>query len=65
LGLLGGVFGFLTAIPAVVLGHVFFSSHKKNESALYKRMAFGGLIFGYLGIIYSSVIVILLLKIFR
>ena len=30
LGSLSGVFGFLTAIPGVVLGHVFLTSHKKK-----------------------------------
>ena len=61
------VLGFLKAIPDVVFGHVFLTSHKKNEcteSATYRRMAMGGLIFGYIGIIYSSVLVILLFKIF-
>jgi hypothetical protein len=67
LGLLSGIFGLFTAIPSVVCGHVFLylDKRKKNyKNETYKRMAVGGLIFGYTGILYSCIILILIVKIF-
>ena len=67
LGLLSGVLGFLTAIPSIICGHIYLARIKKNPAAIddgYKRMALGGLIFGYLGLTLWVILMFLFWRIF-
>ena len=66
LGLLSGIFGFFTAIPPIICAHLFLYKMKRSSieiDATYHRMAIGGLIFGYTGLLVWIFIVILLMDI--
>ncbi len=67
LGLLSGILSFFTAIPSIVCGHLVMYKIKKNpskEKETYKRMAIGGLVFGYIGFILWLIIVFMFKDIF-
>jgi hypothetical protein len=67
LGISSGVLGIFTAIPSIICGHLYLAKLKRNPTEInenYKRMAVGGLIFGYLGFTLWMVIMILLWRIF-
>jgi Sec-independent protein translocase protein TatA len=53
--------GIIIAIAAVVMGHIFLSNAKKNNSVNGKGMATTGLICGYIGLILSLFVAILIL----
>jgi len=66
-GILSGVLGIFTAIPSIICGHLYLARIKRNPAEInegYKRMAVGGLIFGYFGFTLWMVIMILLWRIF-
>ena len=67
LGALSGVLGYFTAIPSIILGHLFLYRFKRNpeEYTLQKkRIVYGGLLFGYIGFLLWTYIGYLFLKIF-
>ena len=66
LGLLSGIFGFFTAIPAIICGHILLYKIKRNivdPNITNRNMAIGGLIFGYTGLFLWLYLVSLLMQV--
>ncbi len=56
LGFLSGLFGFISGIPSIIVGHIALRKAKKNNfqsNLAYKRMAIFGLCLGYNGTLMS------------
>jgi xanthine/uracil permease len=58
------MFGIITAIPAIVLGHISLSKHKKNPEYKGRKIAIAGIILGYLGIFVTLAILLRFLSIY-
>ena len=55
--------GAITGVPAVIMGHRELSKHKKKSkiySSSHRRIIIGGMILGYLGIMLTIYLIILL-----
>ena len=58
------VFGPLTGIPAVITGHIALSKIKKSGGIIHGRgMAIAGLILGYISIVLTLLLIIILIDI--
>ncbi len=64
IGFWGAILPFFAAIPTVICGHIVLSRFKNGHSefsAIDKRLAIGGLVFGYFSIFFWSFMVFLFL----
>jgi len=65
LGFLSFLFGFFTGIPSIIYGHLFLFKCKKKSNTVnstYKRMAIGGLIFAYSGMLTFAILLLLIIS---
>ena len=58
------MFGVITSIPAIILGHISLSKYKKNLHFDGKKIAIAGIVLGYLGIIVTVFIILRLVGIY-
>ncbi len=59
------LFGVITGLPAVILGHVALSEYKSNPSKYNikdKRLAINGLLLGYTGIVLTAAVILKLMS---
>ncbi len=65
LGIVGFLgFGFVTSIPAIVLGHIARSQIRKNPRQSGDGMALAGLIMGYIVTVLSLLFIVVLIAVF-
>jgi len=58
------MFGIITAVPAIILGHISLSKYKKNPDYKGRKIAIAGIILGYLGILVTIAILLRFLSIY-
>ena len=61
LGIVGFLFGLLTAIPAVITGHMALNRIKQNPALGGRGMAIAGLVLGYLVIAVAAIFIVLII----
>jgi hypothetical protein len=58
------MFGILSSVPAIILGHISLSIYKKKTNLQGKRIAIGGIVLGYIGILITVLILLRFLSIY-
>jgi hypothetical protein len=58
------MFGILSSVPAIILGHVSLSKYKRYPKLQGKRIAVAGVVLGYIGILITVFILLRFISIY-
>ena len=58
------MFGIISSVPAIILGHISLSKYKRNPKYQGKRIAVAGIVLGYIGILITIFIVLRFISIY-
>ena len=58
------IFGIISSVPAIILGHISLSKYKRNPKYQGKRIAVAGIVLGYIGILITVFILLRFMSIY-